>query len=86
MWSEAEADCTAALQLEPGNVKALVRRGAARLELGNAEGAVEVRMGGEEDGGQAEDAMDWRREGNVKVLVRRGTACLVLGNAGVLWR
>ena len=35
-WHEAEADCTAALAAEPGYFKALMRRGAIRLETGEA--------------------------------------------------
>lgn len=37
-WEDAEADCTAALVCEPGYFKALMRRGAVRLETG-VEGA-----------------------------------------------
>ena len=33
-WDDAEADCTAALTCEPGYFKALMRRGAVRLETG----------------------------------------------------
>ncbi|GAQ79663.1 hypothetical protein KFL_000350180 [Klebsormidium nitens] len=39
-YKEAEADCTEALKIDPGYLKALRRRGMARLELGNAEGAI----------------------------------------------
>ena len=33
-WDEAEADTTKTLELCPGNLKALFRRGQARKELG----------------------------------------------------
>ena len=33
-WDEAEADTTKTLELCPGNLKALFRRGRARKELG----------------------------------------------------
>lgn len=32
-WADAEADCCAVLAREPGNVKALLRRAAARLAI-----------------------------------------------------
>ncbi|KAK3246068.1 hypothetical protein CYMTET_44382 [Cymbomonas tetramitiformis] len=43
-WEDAELDCTFSLELEPGNFKGLLRRGAARIEMerdGAIEGAVE---------------------------------------------
>jgi Meckel syndrome type 1 protein len=38
-YGDAEADCDAALALDARSVKALLRRGAARLARGAAEGA-----------------------------------------------
>ena len=43
MWAEAEQDCDTALQHDPAFVKAHVRRAAARLELGKADAALQVR-------------------------------------------
>ncbi len=39
-WTEAEVDCDACLRLQPGNLKALFRRGVARIALGRCEEAV----------------------------------------------
>eukprot|EP00929_Paragymnodinium_shiwhaense_P099033 TRINITY_DN605_c0_g1_i1.p1 TRINITY_DN605_c0_g1~~TRINITY_DN605_c0_g1_i1.p1 ORF type:complete len:2835 (-),score=990.43 TRINITY_DN605_c0_g1_i1:163-8667(-) len=39
-WSEAESDCTAAMKLNPGNLKAKYRRAWARSELGQDEAAL----------------------------------------------
>lgn len=35
-WLDAEADCSAVLDVQPNNVKALLRRAAARAVLGRA--------------------------------------------------
>lgn len=40
MWTEAEADCTRALELDPGNAKAFHRRGLARKGLSRLEEAM----------------------------------------------
>ncbi len=41
-WSDAAADCDAALGIDPGAPKPLWRRGTCRLELGDAAGALQV--------------------------------------------
>eukprot|EP00932_Pfiesteria_piscicida_P002905 SRR837773.12823.p1 GENE.SRR837773.12823~~SRR837773.12823.p1 ORF type:complete len:597 (+),score=136.54 SRR837773.12823:113-1792(+) len=40
-WTEAEKDCSCALQLQPNDVKALYRRSLARMELQKFAGALE---------------------------------------------
>lgn len=40
--THAQVDCDNTLTLEPGHVKALLRRGVARLELGKNKEALEV--------------------------------------------
>jgi tetratricopeptide (TPR) repeat protein len=42
MWNEAVADCDVALESDANNIKARVRRAAARMELGKAAEAMEV--------------------------------------------
>lgn len=41
MWQDAETDCTEALKLQPGFVKAYMRRAKARMQLKNLKGAME---------------------------------------------
>eukprot|EP00983_Pelagomonas_calceolata_P058403 1145471-Pelagomonas_calceolata.AAC.7 len=42
MWDAAELDCDNALLVDPEHTKAMIRRAAARLELGKAEPALQA--------------------------------------------
>lgn len=53
MWDAAVADCDVALESDANNIKARVRRAAARMELGKASEAMEV-------SGKASEAMEVR--------------------------
>ncbi len=41
-WEDADADTSNALVLDPGNLKALLRRGEARMQLGQHQQALQV--------------------------------------------